>query len=179
MMSRERMICETQRLIIRRFTPDDLQAFSELIRDKMNSPYAVYDEPFPVDEEGIRTALGFFIESEEFFALEEKASGRLIGFVSLNQVDSCTRNLGYCLHSRWWKKGLGSEAVQAIIHYAEERLHVVRLVSGTAEENVPSVKLLQKAGFAIMNKCPTSFANDENGKPIMFTGLSFEYRFGR
>lgn len=45
---------ETNRLIIRKFTDDDFQDFSDLICDKMKSKYSVYDEQFPTDNESIK-----------------------------------------------------------------------------------------------------------------------------
>ena len=61
---------ETKNLIIRQFVLDDLQDFSVLIRAKMNSEYAIYDEPFPTDDKGIKGVLSFFKDSNEFYAVE-------------------------------------------------------------------------------------------------------------
>lgn len=141
------MKMETVRLRIRRFVPEDLDAFRELIRDKMASPYAVYDHAFPTDEAGLGQVLKFFAGSDEFWALQRKAGGELIGFISLNHVDGSSRNLGYCLHTQWQGQGFAAEAADGIIRYAREELKLKKLVTGTAEENLPSVRLLKRLGF--------------------------------
>lgn len=167
-------IMETNSLYIRKFAPDDLQDFSELICNKMSSEYAVYDEQFPTDVESLKGLLTYFTDSDEFFAVELKASGKVIGFVSLNYVDDSTRNLGYDIHTEYQGKGYAREAVLEVKRYAKENLGLARLISGTAEENEPSVRLLLGAGFTITEKSQGSFVNDENGNPITFIGCSFE-----
>lgn len=138
---------ETERLYIRRYTKEDFPGFCELIRDKMASPYAKYDHAFPTEDQGLMEVLKFFAGSEEFWALEEKSEHRIIGFVSLNYVNEASRNLGYCLHTHWHGKGYVSEAAGRIIKYAREELRLEKLVTGTAEENLPSVRLLERLGF--------------------------------
>ncbi len=168
---------ETNRLIIRNFSDDDFQDFSALICDKMKSKYSVYDEQFPTDDESIKGLFSFFKDSEEFFGIELKSPKKIVGFVSLNYIDEHTRNLGYCIHTEYQGRGYASEVVMEIMKYAHKILNVHKLVSGTAVENEPSVKLLLKSGFSIVDKCKGSFVDDEQGNPIIFTGCSFEYMF--
>jgi RimJ/RimL family protein N-acetyltransferase len=61
-----------------------------------------------------------------------------------------------------------------IINYAKDVLKLEKLVAGTAEENIPSVKLLHEAGFKVINKELTSFTKDEKGNLITFVGCMFE-----
>ena len=146
---------ETERLYIRRYTKEDFPGFCELIRDKMASPYAKYDHTFPTEDAALMEVLNFFAISDEFWALEEKSEHKIIGFVSLNYVNEASRNLGYCLHTPWHGKGYASEAARRIIRYAREELGLEKLVTGTAEENLPSVRLLERLGFTRL--CEGSF----------------------
>lgn len=139
---------ETERLLIRRFSMDDIEGFAQLIRDKMASPYARYDHSFPTDDGGLRDVLGFFSESDEFWAVQLKESRKIIGFISLNHVDSVSRNLGYCLHTGYHGMGYAQEAAKRIIRFARDELGLEKLVTGTAKENQPSVRLLERLGFA-------------------------------
>lgn len=138
---------ETERLYIRKFVAGDIDDFCELIRDKMASPYAIYDSAFPTDDAGLREVLGYFASTDEFWALELKEESKIIGFISLNHVDDTSRNLGYCLHTQWQGKGYATEAARRMIRYAAEELGFDKLVTGTADENLPSVRLLDKLGF--------------------------------
>lgn len=58
--------------------------FSDLICNKMSSEYAVYDEQFPTDHDSLKGILSFFVDSEDFFAIELKETGELIGYICLN-----------------------------------------------------------------------------------------------
>ena len=156
------------------FLDSDREDFEQLIIDKMNSEYAVYDHPFPTDKENLGKVFDYFRQSEEFFAIELKANRRLIGFLTLNYVDEGSRNLGYCLHTAYHRQGLGKEMVASIIRYAKEDLKLKKLVSGTAAGNIPSVKLLLGSGFKIIKEETSSFAKDEKGNPIASVGYLFE-----
>lgn len=165
---------ETSRLIIREFVLDDFVEFTELIRNKISSKYAVYDEQFPTDSESLKGLLSYFADSDEFFAVELKTENKVIGFISLNYIDDNTRNLGYCIHTSYQGRGYAKEAIEEVKKYAKEELELCMLISGTAEENEPSIHLLTSAGFTITGKQQGSFVNDENGNPIVFMGCSFE-----
>ncbi|NLE03535.1 MAG: GNAT family N-acetyltransferase [Crenarchaeota archaeon] len=171
------MILETENLIIRRFVDSDKDDFEILINDKMNSKYSIYDAQYPTDKENLSKVFAYFKESNEFYAVELKCKHRLIGFISLNYIDEDSRNFGYCLHSNYQQRGFGKEMVNTIITYAKDILKLKKLVSGTAEENIPSIRLLLGSGFKIVKKELTSFTNDANGDPITFIGCLFEYIF--
>lgn len=163
----------TERLEIRAFREGDRAGFAALIRDKMASPFAAYDEQYPVDEQGLRGLFECFLRTDEFFAVSEIASRRLIGYVALNAVEGDTRNLGYCLHSAFQGKGYAAEAARAMIAYAKKR-GVRMLVSGTALENAPSVRLLEKLGFSETDRSVGSFVCGDDGRPILFSGIRYE-----
>ena len=170
-----RLSMQTMSLKIRRFNPDDFTDFSELIRVKMSSVYAKYDHPFPTDDSSLREILNYFSKSEEFFAVELKASAKVIGFLTLNNCEEPrTRNLGYCIHSQYQGKGYGKEAVNELIRYAKEELKLNKLITGTAQENIPSVRLLASVGFRKIDENIGSFNNDENGNPVECLGFSYE-----
>jgi len=144
----DKMQIETKRLIIRKFIASDINDFEELITNKMNSKYAIYDAQFPTAKENITKVFTFFKESFEFYAVEYKENHKLIGFLSLNNIDndSKCKNLGYCLHSDYH-----------IIMYAIEVLKLERFVFRLAKENISSVRLLSRMGFKIIKKELASF----------------------
>jgi glutamate mutase epsilon subunit len=65
----KKMIRETKRLIIRRFLDSDREDFEQLIIDKMNSEYAVYDHPFPTDKENLGKVFDYFGSRRSFLRL--------------------------------------------------------------------------------------------------------------
>jgi len=166
---------QTTNLKIRRFCNEDFDDFAELIRDKMASKYAIYDHPFPTDDESLRKILDYFSGTDEFYAVVLTGTNKVIGFLTLNNCgEHGVRNLGYCLHSLYQGKGYGTEAVSEIIRYAKEELKIYKLVTGTAKDNIPSVRLLSAVGFKKTGEGIASFAKDECGNPIDCIVYSYE-----
>ncbi len=166
---------KTNNLRIRKFYNEDFVDFAELIRDKMASEYAIYDHPFPTDDDALKNILGYFSSTDEFYAVELLSTSKVIGFLSLNNSEEQgVRNLGYCIHTQYQGKGYGTEAVNEIIRYAKEELNIYKLITGTAKDNVPSVRLLSAVGFKKIGENVGSIVKDENGNPIESIGYSYE-----
>ncbi|HEY8421626.1 MAG TPA: GNAT family N-acetyltransferase [Thermoclostridium sp.] len=166
---------QTKNLTIRKFCTEDFDDFAELIRDKMASEYAIYDYPFPTDDESLKKILDYFTGTDEFYAVELTGTNKVIGFLTLNNCgEEGVRNLGYCLHTLYQGKGYGTEAVSEIIRYAKEELKIKKLITGTAKNNIPSVRLLSKVGFKKIREDIASFAKDESGNTIDCITYSYE-----
>ena len=165
---------ETQRLILRRFVPEDFPAFAEFIRNKMASAVSVYDHQFPTDDERLHEVLDFIISRDGFFAVLLKAEHRLIGLATLHQQGEDTYSFGYCIHTEYQGKGYATEATISMITYAKDVLHARKLVASTAQCNTPSVRLLERAGFVRVGSGNASFTKDAQGNPIVFPSLDYE-----
>jgi RimJ/RimL family protein N-acetyltransferase len=166
---------QTKNLKIRRFSNADFDDFAELIRDKMASEYSKYDHPFPTDDDSLKGILDYFSSTDEFYAVELIRSNKVIGFLSLNKCEEKgVRNLGYCINTQYQGKGYGTEAVNEIIRYVKEEMKIYKLVTGTAKDNIPSVRLLSAVGFKKIGENIVSFVKDENGNPIECIGYSYE-----
>jgi len=166
---------QTTNLKIRRFCNADFDDFAELIRDKMASEYAIYDHPFPTDDEALKKILDYFTSTDEFFAVELIRTNKVIGFLTLNNCEEQgVRNLGYCINTQYQGKGYGTEAVKEIIRYAKEEMKIYKLITGTAKNNIPSVRLLSAVGFKKTGENIASFSKDQNGNLIESIGYSYE-----
>jgi ribosomal-protein-alanine N-acetyltransferase len=165
---------ETERMIIRNFAENDWQELKEVIIDKENSEYALYDHPFPTSENEIKDITNWFSKSDDFLAAYETAEKKVIGYIAINNEDSSEYNLGYCFHSAYQDKGYASEACVAVINHVFRVLKATKFTTGTAVLNVPSCKLLTKLGFRKTGESLTSLRKDEEGRPIEFIGASFE-----
>jgi len=174
------MRLETQRLWIRLFQREDQEEFNELIRDKMASPDCIWDAPFPTDDLGLRDVLAFFSGKDEFYAVTLKETKRLIGFLTLNRCEEqSVRNLGFCLHTEFRGKGYAREACEALIVHARDTMRLKKLVSGTAEENLPSVRLLDRLGFRILSRDIARLPQKGGGPPLEVAGYSLELSLER
>lgn len=108
-------VLETERLILRRFIPADLEVFYA----HLSRPEVVRFEPYPpLRREEAAEALRARIDSPEMIAIERKDTHRLIGNVYLGRRDCESAELGYVLHSDHWHQGYAREACEAIIRDA-------------------------------------------------------------
>lgn len=174
------MNLETARLTIDNFSAKDWPALQELVADKEKSPFAFMDQAWPTDDGKIREICAWFAGGDDFLAVRIKPDRELIGFVCLNpEEDPQVRNLGYCLHSKYYGKGFAFEACSALVEQAFGALNVTKIVTGTGLANTPSMKLLSKLGFVMVSKEEVYFRTDKNGDPMVFEGGSFELTFER
>ncbi len=164
----------TKRMIIRNFSPDDWRAFQEIIVDKEASKYAFSDYPFPTGELEVKNLTNLFSQGDYFLAIYEKDIKRVIGYIAINSEKQSEYNLGYCLHSDYQDKGYATEACIAVVDYVFSNFKAEKFATGTAVSNEPSCRLLTKLGFQKTGENVISFRKDEEGKPIEFTGASFE-----
>jgi len=147
-------IIDTGRLILRRFTLDDLPAFfqlgsrPEIIRYAQSTPWASLDE-----------ARAFMVAApfQDYatygygrFACVWKESGAVIGFSGLKYVPEIGETeLGYRFLPEFWGMGLATEAGRASIEFARADLELTRLVAMVHPDNLASAGVLAKLGFAV------------------------------
>lgn len=141
---------ETQRLRLRLFTPDDLDAYHERIYG--DGEVMRYLPPGTVrPREDAERALTFFIEywNDHAFgvwAVVEKASGAMIGQAGLLHFRDYPDEVEvlYALGKVWWGKGYAAEAGRASVRYGfEERIYAVAY-----PENKASQLVMEKIGMA-------------------------------
>lgn len=139
---------ETDRLILRNFAADDWPALHQMIVGYQQSPYARYDHPWPTEPEKIREVAEWFAGGDRYLAVCLKESGTFIGFVCLNPGEhEGVMDLGYVFDADYHGQGYATEAGRAALARAFEVLGVDRVVSGTAKENLPSCRLLERLGL--------------------------------
>jgi RimJ/RimL family protein N-acetyltransferase len=145
-------ILDTDRLSLRELTVDDAEFILELV----NEPAFVRF----IGDKGVRN-LG---DAKEYLVKGPLASYTRFGFglwlvqlryskESLGICGLIKRDLlpdvdiGYALLERFWAKGYASESAQAVKDYAMDSLGLKRLVAITDQDNVSSIKVLEKIGL--------------------------------
>jgi ribosomal-protein-alanine N-acetyltransferase len=144
---------ETERLILRWFTVDDIDVFNELgtnpqiIRYVGNQPFASFDV---AKQTLTATALNDYATyGYGRFACVWKYTGRVIGFCGPKFLpDTGDVDLGYRFLPNFWGRGLATESSLASIDYARDQLGLQRLVGWVHPENVASARVLTKLGFS-------------------------------
>ena len=111
---------ETERLILREFRESDAEDVYEYARDPKVGPNAGWKPHESLDES--RGVVKNFIQSGEVWAIEDKASHKVIGSIGLHKREregyTFDRELGYALSRAFWGRGIMTEAASAIIDYA-------------------------------------------------------------
>jgi [ribosomal protein S5]-alanine N-acetyltransferase len=166
---------ETQRLLIRKFTPadaDDLFAYLSLPETY------IYEPGEPVTLEQARELAAVRAQGDHFFAVVLKAENKLIGHLYFEKTDPpefMTWELGYIFNPIYQHRGYASEASSAFVDYAFSHYHAHRIMARCDPRNTASWKLLEKVGFVREGhfiKC-ASFRVDADGQPNWHD--AFEY----
>lgn len=162
-------ILETERLILRHLVPDDLDALFALYRDPEIRQY------FPdgtLTYEGTREELEWFLNGHPrhpqlgLWATIHKPSGRFIGRCGLLPWTIDGRDeveVAYLLDRAYWGQGLASEAAQALVGYASERLGLSRLICLIHPDNQASMRVARRIGMELEQR-----REDEHGPYFVF-----------
>ena len=135
---------ETERLFIRRFTPDDWQDLYEyLSRESVvqYEPYSVYSVEMCKQEAKKRS------ENEAFWAVCLKNSRKLIGNIYFKQQDPqefLTWELGYVFNPVYYGRGYATESCSKMLDYGFGHLNARRIVAMCNPENTASWRLLER-----------------------------------
>ncbi|OGO35848.1 MAG: GNAT family N-acetyltransferase [Chloroflexi bacterium RBG_16_57_11] len=145
---------ETTRLILRRFTNDDLEPFLAYRSDPEVSRYQGWSEPYTRDmaEEFIRDLVirqpG---EPGEWFqwAIELRASGEMIGDCAfyLLERDPRQAEIGVTLSRAHQGSGYAREAIERLMEYLFGELGLHRVCANCDPENKPAWQILERMGF--------------------------------
>ncbi|MCQ2522847.1 MAG: GNAT family N-acetyltransferase [Lachnospiraceae bacterium] len=143
-------IKETNRLIIRETTVEDVDEFVELYKDPdvfkyTENLYEDIEEERKYAKEYIEKV--YKVQGFGIWTLIEKESKRVIGragIVSREGFDGV--EIGYLIGSKFQQKGYGTEAVSACVDVCRElELAPIRIL--TVAENEASIKVARKCGF--------------------------------
>ena len=152
------MRLETSRLFIRRLNESDWLEMKNIFIDFNNSKYAVYDMPLPTEDKETKALTKRFADSNLFFAVFLKESSDIIGYVCFHK-DGDAYDLGYCFHSKYHSNGYAFESASALLTHFAHECGVTHFTAGTAINNTPSCRLLEKLGFTCVSTETVSFDN--------------------
>ena len=148
------MRLETDRIILRELTIDDLDAFASLMADPKVMRFSL-SGPMK-DKEQAREYLQKRIIDHYvqygygLYAAILKTDNCLIGVAGLisQNIDGENKTeLGYRLHPQYWGKGLATEANLAICHYAFTQLGKNELISIIDSQNKRSLEVAKRIGM--------------------------------
>jgi [ribosomal protein S5]-alanine N-acetyltransferase len=142
---------ETERLIVRRFTPNDLEKLIELRSDDEVVKYLGGRRL--QNPEAIAKRLDFYIDCYRRFgygmcAMIWKETGEMFGWSGLQPLeDSGETEVGYGMIKEFWGKGIGYECALAWLRYGFEQTNLQSIVAVASPENVGSWRIMEKLGM--------------------------------
>ena len=143
---------ETERLFLRVFKPEDLDARHVIKNDPDVYEYLPpYYTPPTREKVGEAIALSIQRWREKGlgeFAVIERVSGDLIGYCGLMNLDKTEEiEIYYGFPKKYWGKGYATEAARAVLKFAFGKAKLAQVVGVTNPENIASQKVLQKIGL--------------------------------
>ena len=140
-------VLETERLLLRAPRLDDAAAIAKLTNDRRVAENAArIPHPYTASD-----AEGFIASTnvpggEVSFAVTMRDE-TLVGVCGLRAATANSAELGYWLGVPFWGKGIGTEAVRALVDHAFTELGQDVLTGGARVTNPASRRVLEKCGF--------------------------------
>lgn len=144
-------ILATERLILRQLAAADAQDYFLFMSDEENIRYY---NPAPMTqleqaEKSIERHQRRFAQQEALrWGIALKGENRVIGTGGYSwDAENHAAGPSYILAKPYWKQGIMTEALTAMIQFGCEPIHVHRIEARVASPNRASARLLEKLGF--------------------------------
>lgn len=148
---------ETERLRLRRFTPDDVDNLYDLDSDPEVMRYVTGGATTPreeVEHDYLPAFMSYYdrCEGYGFWAAIDKSTDRFLGWFHLRpqEGDPADRpELGYRLRREVWGMGYATEGARALIRKAFADLGAERVVATAFRDNLASRRVMEKVGMTL------------------------------
>ena len=162
------MILNTNRLILRPWEESDAENLYRYASAPEVGPIAGW--PVHTSVENSLDIIRNVLSAPETYAVVDKCTGCAIGSVGLMVgkasnigIPDTEGEVGYWIGVPDWGQGLIPEAVQEILRYAFEELHLEKVWCGYFDGNIKSKRVQEKCGFQYQytkEKVPCSMLNE-------------------
>jgi len=147
------MQLETERLILRSFRREDVDAMAQLFAspDFMRFSLGAFTERKKTVD-FIEKVMGWDRASmPSQFAVVSRGEHAVIGYCGFHHHPEVPGEIeiGYRLHPDYWNRGLITEAARAVRNHAFADLRLPRVISLIHPENIPSRRVAEKNGMKV------------------------------
>ena len=149
-----KILLETDRLILRQFTVDDVEYIFKLHNDIEVMRYIPHKDPLNVPMESCEKFINWCIDEYDkkpgfgLFAVIIKDTGKFIGWNEINHLDNTEEvEIGYRYLKPFWGYGYATETSLALINYGFNTLNLSKLVGVAMPDNKASTRVLEKVGM--------------------------------
>jgi len=139
------------RCIVRPWRMDDAEAVvrhanninvARQLRDRFPHPYTRANAMA-----FLKAAVGSADASNLAIEVNGEAAGA-IGYVRGVDVERYSAEIGYWLGEQYWRQGIVSEALILVTNHVFESMNLLRLFALPFADNIGSIRVLEKAGYA-------------------------------
>jgi RimJ/RimL family protein N-acetyltransferase len=149
----EQVVLETERLVLRHLTADDVEAIFAVIGDPETMKY--YPQPFSRDDAQRwidRSLERYRADGCGLFAVVLKPTREVIGNCGLVRQEvegESMLEVGYHFRRDHWGHGYATEAARGCMEYAFRQFAAEKVVSLILPENVPSRRVAERNGMRV------------------------------
>jgi RimJ/RimL family protein N-acetyltransferase len=166
---------ETERLVLRRFSKDDVDNLVELDSDPEVMHFINGGRSTPrqeIESDVLPRFLDFYerFVGYGFWAAVERSTGRFVGWFHFRSTGAAHPDeveFGYRLRRSAWGQGYATEGSRALIDKGFAEFGVQRVVAFTMVVNVASRRVMEKAGLRFVRTFhqpwPDYIAGEEEG----------------
>ncbi|WP_019955214.1 GNAT family N-acetyltransferase [Yoonia vestfoldensis] len=143
----------TECLIMRGPRADDLDAMFAIFSDPATMKHwsTLPHTDKAVTQASLDDRIASFAQAPTYFQIE--MAGRLIGCAGLYKSDE----IGFILHRAFWRQGIVSEAMRAIIPYLFATTGLLQLTADVDPGNAASIGLLKRLGFCETHRAANTY----------------------
>lgn len=142
---------ETERLLLRKFTMDDVEDAYQMHLDPEVRRFLPWEGS---THEEIAHLIEYHIlgdyEKHGFgrLAVVHKKDNKFIGFNGLKYVEELDGiDIGYRLRRDYWGQGIATESSIPVMHYGFSQLKLERIIAGAVFGNDASIRVMKKLGM--------------------------------
>ncbi|VDC02401.1 unnamed protein product [Peniophora sp. CBMAI 1063] len=144
------MLFQTDRLILRAYTPDDVDRLYEIWSDPEVCELCFSTVAGPMTRDFVVATVLAWLDAPSFFAIiEHKKTGECIGQVGLlrRDIGSDQASLGMTLAPEYSGRGYGTEVLRWLVGFGFRELQLYRIYLHVFEGNAKAIGLYRKIGF--------------------------------
>ena len=136
---------------MRRFRPEDAQAmYANWASDDEVTKYLTWPSHTNVDiSQWVVNDWVSSYDKDDFYQWAIEFEGQVIGSISVAGKDDDVQkaHVGYCIGRNWWRKGIMSEALKAVMDYLFDEVGMNRIEACHDPNNPNSGRVMVKCGM--------------------------------
>jgi ribosomal-protein-alanine N-acetyltransferase len=131
---------------------DAERLFSTVTSDPAVTEFLSWQPHSTVDE--TRRVIGelFNVGNDTTWAVVLRHGDEVIGQLGCRRISGDVVEMGYCMATRFWGRGLLSEAVEVALQWLQQDPQLARVTAACHVRNVRSVRVLEKCGFVLQGR---------------------------